>query len=272
MSRCAARPAVAGALGAATEDRLAARHEPGRLALSDLTARCAEPCRHHGMGPARNSRRPGQENGTVEAAKEPARRYEQASPGEPILLDVKKLGRIERVGHRTPATAAGAAARRRSATPALGAGRAAACGSRRARMAFPPARALGPGQRDRAARRHGRAMRACLGSAEVSARSPTRPPSADARRAAARAGRRMGGPARPLHDAHSHRRPRHRWHARPAGHRARPDHSDGCRRGRPGRPNDPARHRADRRQLRHATGRDPQRTLHSAEANSQGKP
>jgi transposase InsO family protein len=32
--------------------------------------------------------------------KEPARRYERASPGELIHLDVKKLGRIERVGHR----------------------------------------------------------------------------------------------------------------------------------------------------------------------------
>lgn len=32
--------------------------------------------------------------------KEPARRYERAHPGELIHLDVKKLGRIERVGHR----------------------------------------------------------------------------------------------------------------------------------------------------------------------------
>jgi transposase InsO family protein len=33
-------------------------------------------------------------------AKEPARRYQRERPGELIHLDVKKLGRIERVGHR----------------------------------------------------------------------------------------------------------------------------------------------------------------------------
>lgn len=32
--------------------------------------------------------------------KEPARRYERAAPGELLHLDTKKLGRIERIGHR----------------------------------------------------------------------------------------------------------------------------------------------------------------------------
>lgn len=34
------------------------------------------------------------------AAAEPARRYECARPGEMIHIDIKKLGRFERVGHR----------------------------------------------------------------------------------------------------------------------------------------------------------------------------
>jgi transposase InsO family protein len=38
---------------------------------------------------------------------EPVRRYERAHPGEMIHLDIKKLGRFERVGHRITANRAG---------------------------------------------------------------------------------------------------------------------------------------------------------------------
>lgn len=38
---------------------------------------------------------------------EPERRYERESPGEIIHIDIKKLGRFERVGHRVTGDASG---------------------------------------------------------------------------------------------------------------------------------------------------------------------
>ena len=64
---------------------------------------------------------------------EPVRRYERKTPGEIIHLDIKKLGRFERTGHRITATGAVSPARGR-ARKAVTAG---IC-SRRHRRSFAP--------------------------------------------------------------------------------------------------------------------------------------
>jgi hypothetical protein len=61
----------------------------------------AQTAKETGVSPATVSRvlRPLGLNRDLEPA-EPVRRYERAAPGELIHIDIKKLGRFDKIGHR----------------------------------------------------------------------------------------------------------------------------------------------------------------------------
>ena len=84
---------------------------------------------------------------------EPVRRYEREHPGELIHIDIKKLGRFERVGHRitgdrtgqsnSPAASAGSSSMSASTTPPASPSRR-SCPTRRRRAPSPSSRPPSP--------------------------------------------------------------------------------------------------------------------------------
>ena len=106
-----ARAAAEGPAG--LEDRSARPHRSPRATPASVVARmfelrrqrwtCAAIGRTLGVATAtvaRHLKRRGLSRLTALDPSEPARRYQRQAPGELVHLDVKKLGRIERIGHR----------------------------------------------------------------------------------------------------------------------------------------------------------------------------
>jgi transposase InsO family protein len=106
-----ARAAAEGAAGLA--DRSARPHRSPRATAAAVVARmldlrrqrwtCARIARTLGVATAtaaRHLKRHGLSRLQALDPSEPARRYQRQAPGELVHLDVKKLGRIERIGHR----------------------------------------------------------------------------------------------------------------------------------------------------------------------------